>query len=60
MLRKRIPNFIEHDQSGQILDKLTLNNFEMREEISARSMKFDSIFNKNLRNLFNKSFKHND
>jgi hypothetical protein len=59
MLSKKIPNVIEHNISSDLIEKFTSYNFNLKEEIIAESINFDSIFNKNLRLLYNKAFKKN-
>ncbi len=57
MISRKIPNVIEHNMSGNIVEKLTSYNYNIKEEIVDEVKKFDSIFNKNIRVLFNKAFR---
>lgn len=57
MIAKKIPNVIEHNQSDVIMEKFTVYNFNLRQEVVDEIKKFDSIFNKNIRLLFNKAFR---
>lgn len=57
MISRKIPNVIEHNMSGSIVEKLTSYNYNIKEEIVDEVVKFDSIFNKNIRVLFNKAFR---
>lgn len=57
LISKKIPNVTEHDQSEAIMEKFTIYNFNLRQEILDEIKKFDSTFNKNIRLLFNKAFR---
>lgn len=57
MITKKIPNVIEHDQSEAIMEKFTVYNFNLKQEVLDEIKKFDSTFNKNIRLLFNKAFR---
>lgn len=57
MITKKIPNVIEHDQSEAIMEKFTVYNFNIKQEVLDEIKKFDSVFNKNIRLLFNKAFR---
>lgn len=57
MITKKIPNVIEHDQSEAIMEKFTVCNFNLKQEVLDEIKKFDSTFNKNIRLLFNKAFR---
>ncbi|EQC46041.1 hypothetical protein [Bacteriovorax sp. Seq25_V] len=57
MISRKIPNVIEHNMSGSIVEKLTSYNYNIKEEIVDEIKKFDSVFNKNIRVLFNKAFR---
>ena len=54
MLSRKIPNVIEHNQSGELIEKFTVYNYNLKEEIISDVKRFDS---KNIRLLFNKSFR---
>ena len=57
MLSRKIPNVIEHNQSGELIEKFTVYNYNLKEEIISDVKRFDSLFCKNIRLLFNKSFR---
>ncbi len=58
MVSKKIPNVIEYNQSAEVMERLTYNNIEVREGIVKEIRNFDSIFHKNIRELFNNAFKN--
>jgi hypothetical protein len=57
MISRKIPNVIEHNQSTELIEKFTVYNYNLKEEIITDVKRFDSIFFKNIRLLFNKSFR---
>ncbi|EQC50779.1 hypothetical protein [Bacteriovorax sp. DB6_IX] len=57
MISRKIPNVIEHNQSGELIEKFTVYNYNLKEEIVTDIKRFDSTFFKNIRLLFNKSFR---
>jgi hypothetical protein len=57
MISRKIPNVIEHNQSSELVEKFTVYNYNLKEEVITDIKRFDSTFFKNIRLLFNKSFR---
>lgn len=58
MVTKKIPNVIEYNQSAEVMERLTYHNIEVKESIVKEIRHFDSVFHKNIRELFNNAFKN--
>ena len=57
MISRRIPNIIEHNQSDEIIEKFTVYNYNLKEDIVRKVKRTESTFNQTLKKIFNNAFK---